>query len=139
MEATKKALSEEIQSMLKNVVKFAALRSRRDQLWELLFMPIRKASEQNNKAKKEESKNGIISLHELKELLSHVHIRKLENATKDLKELAESSNAKPLPDQSEINANKAKEWQNGLIKILQEKYTYNCRLIASDNGPFKVI
>ena len=138
MEATKKALSEEIQSMLKSVVKFAALRCRRDQLWELLFMPIRKSSEQNNKDKKEESKIGI-SIHELKELLSHVHIRKLEHATKDLKDLAESSNAKPLPDQSEINVNKAKEWQNGLIKILQEKYSNNCRLISSDNGPFKVI
>ena len=139
MEATKEALSEEIQSMLKHVVKFAALRCRRDQLWELLFMPLRKASEVNNKDKKEESKTRTISIHELKELLSHVHIRKLENATKDLKELAESSNAKPLPDQSEINANKAKEWQNGLIEILQEKYNNNCRLISSDNGPFKVI
>ena len=138
MEIATKTLSEEIQCMLRRVVKFATLRCRRDQLWELLFIPLRKTSEASDKDKKEGSKSNTISIHELKELLSHVHIKKLEHATKDLKELAESSHVKPVPDQSEVSSNKAKEWQNDLIKVLQEKYCQNCRLVSSENGPFKV-
>ena len=138
MEIASKILSEEIRCMLVKVVKFAALRCRRDQLWHLLFMPLRKTSEVNDKDKKEDHKRNSISIHELGELLSHVHIKKLEQATQNLKELAESSNVKPVPDQAEVNLTKAREWQNGLIKILQDKYGQNCRVVTSDNGPFKV-
>ena len=139
MEMTVKILSEQVHYMLVKVIKFAALRCRRDQLWHLLFMPLRKSSEVSDKDKKEDSKRNIITIHELKELLSHVHIKKLEHATQNLKELAESSNVKPIPDQAEVSLDKAREWQNGLLKVLQEKYGKNCRVISSDNGPFKVL
>ena len=66
----------------------------------------------------------MITIHELKELLSHVHIKKLEHATQNLKELAESSNVKPIPDQAEVNLVKARDWQNGLLKVLQEKFRW---------------
>lgn len=138
MEIATKTLSEEIQCMLRRIVNFATLRCRRDQLWELLFIPLRKTSEASDKDKKDGLKSNTISIHELKELLSHVHIKKLEHATKDLKELADSSNVKPLPDHAEVSFIKAKEWQNDLIKVLQEKYCQNCRLVSSENGPFKV-
>ena len=138
MEIATKTLSEEIQCMLRRVVKFATLRCRRDQLWELLFMPLRKTSEASDKDRKDGFNGNVISIHELKELLSHVYIKKLDDATKDLKELAESSHVKPIPDQFEVSLNKAKEWQNDLIKVLLEKYSQNCRLVSSENGPFKV-
>jgi hypothetical protein len=132
------ALLDTTRDMLTKIIQFAVLRCRRDHLWNLLFTNLPMSSELASKDKKEKRKDTTMSIHELKELLSHVHIEKLDSATQCLKEMAESSKVKPLPDEEVNSQLKFIEWQNRLITVLQEKYSENHRLISSDNGQFKV-
>jgi len=131
------ALLDTTRDMLTKIIKFSVLRCRRDHLWNLLFTSRPTSSEPASKDRKDGSRDITMSIHELKELLSHVHIEKLDSATKSLREMFESSNVKSPPGREENSQLDFLEWQNRLINILQDKYWKNHRLISSDNGQFK--
>ena len=132
------ALLDTTKDMLIQILQFAALRCRRDHLWSMLFIDLPESTEEKENETQEPDKNGTMSILELKELLSHVHIEKLDIATRGLKELSESSNVKPIPAELTDNLNNIQEWQTRLISVLKKKYWRRHRLISSDNGQFKV-
>ena len=138
MEKVLHALLDTTRDMLTKILKFAALRCRRDHLWGLLFQKLPGSFEERHKDASEEKRCEEMTIHDLKELLGHVHIEKLDIATKSLKELAESSNVTSLQENISDSSSKMTEWQNRLIRVFQEKYWQNHRLISSDNGQFQV-
>ena len=123
--------------MLKTILQFASKRCRRDYLWDLIFNTTPCLSKRNGGEEKD-STNTTMTMSELKELLSHVHIDKLEDATQNLKELADSYKASPVPNDQTDWTSTILEWQHHLIKILQEKYWQSHCLISSENHQFQV-
>ena len=124
--------------MLKTIFQFASKRCRRDYLWDLIFKPTPCVSKRNGGDQEKDLPNTTMTMNELKELLSHVHIDKLEDATQNLKELADSHKASPVPNNQTDWTSTILEWQHHLIKILQEKYLQNHCLISSENHQFQV-
>ena len=124
--------------MLKTIFQFASKRCRRDYLWDLIFNTTPCVSKRNGVDERKDSTNTTMTMNELKELLSHVHIDKLEDATQNLKELADSYKASPVPNNQTDWTSTILEWQHHLIKILQEKYWQNHCLISSENHQFQV-
>ena len=124
--------------MLKTIFQFASKRCRRDYLWDLIFNTTPCVSKRNGVDEGKDSTNTTMTMNELKELLSHVHIDKLEDATQNLKELADSYKSSPVPNNQTDWTSTILEWQHHLIKILQEKYWQNHCLISSENHQFQV-
>ena len=125
---------------LTQILQFAALRCRRDHLWNMVLKDVAIPAQTERKALAEEgNKDDRMSIVQLKELLSHVYIEKLDVANQCLKELSESSNVGPIPNGAADSSIKIpEEWQNRLICVLQEKYLCRHRLFSSEDGQFKV-
>ena len=121
-------------NMLDQVLKFASLRCRRDHLWNMLFKNLPDSAKDNANS----TVKNTMSILELKELLGHVQIQKLDVATRSLKEMSESSNVSPMPTELEDNVRNIQEWQTRLIGVLKEKYCHCHRHISSDNEQFQV-
>ena len=123
---------------LTQILQFAALRCRRDHLWNMVLKDVAIPAQTERKAE-EGNKDDRMSIVQLKELLSHVYIEKLDVANQCLKELSESSNVGPIPTgAADYSIKIPEEWQNRLICVLREKYLCRHRLFASEDGQFKV-
>ena len=132
MVATKETLTQ--------ILQFAALRCRRDHLWNMVLKDVAIPAQTERKALAGEgNKDDRMSIVQLKELLSHVYIEKLDVANQCLKELSESSNVGQISTGAADSPIKIpEEWQNRLICVLREKYLGRHRLFASEDGQFKV-
>ena len=138
MEIAMNTLIATTNEMLIQILQFAALRCRRDHLWSMLFKYSPESTKGKDNDTEESLRNGTMSILEFKELLSHVHIEKLDIATRGLKELSESSNVVPIPAELTDNLSNIQEWQKRLISVLKKKYWWRHRLLSSDNGQYKV-
>ena len=136
IELAMNVLLDTTKNMLDQVLKFASLRCRRDHLWNMLFKNLPDSAKAKDNANS--TVKNTMSILELKELLGHVQIQKLDVATRSLKEMSESSNVSPMPTELEDNVRNIQEWQTRLIGVLKEKYCHCHRHMSSDNEQFQV-